>query len=138
MKISEEIDALFVMGFDPTLFLAVPRILSSIIVVPMLTLFADIFAIAGGLVVGVFILDLTTSSYLTQTMKVLDLFEICWGISKSIVFAAIISWVGCLRGFQTKGGADAVGSAATSAVVSSIFLIILVDSMFAIGRSYWR
>lgn len=138
MKISEEIDALFVMGFDPTLFLAVPRILASIIVVPLLTLFSDIFAITGGLVVGVFILDLTTSSYLTQTMKALDLFEICWGISKSIVFAVIISWVGCLRGFQTKGGADAVGNAATSAVVSSIFLIILVDSMFAIGRSYWR
>ncbi|MGB5159132.1 ABC transporter permease [Desulfobacterium sp. N47] len=138
MKISEETDALFVMGFDPTLFLAVPRILASIIVVPLLTLFADIFAIAGGLVVGVFILDLTTSSYLTQTMNVLNLFEICWGISKSIVFAVIISWVGCLRGFQTKGGADAVGNAATSAVVSSIFLIILIDSMFAIGRSYWR
>lgn len=138
MKISEEVDALFVMGFDPTLFLAVPRMAASIIVVPLLTLFSDIFAIAGGLVVGVFILDLTTSSYLTQTVKVLDLFEICWGISKSIVFAIIISWVGCLRGFQTKGGADAVGNAATSAVVSSIFLIILFDSMFAIGRSYWR
>ncbi|MBU1054377.1 MAG: MlaE family lipid ABC transporter permease subunit [Proteobacteria bacterium] len=138
MKISEEVDALFVMGFDPTLFLAIPRMLASIIVVPLLTLFSDIFAIAGGLVVGVFILDLTTSSYLTQTMKVLDLFEICWGISKSIVFAIIISWVGCLRGFQAKGGADAVGNAATSAVVSSIFLIILFDSIFAIGRSYWR
>ncbi|MFH2046752.1 MAG: MlaE family lipid ABC transporter permease subunit [Pseudomonadota bacterium] len=137
MKISEEVDALFVMGFNPTLFLAIPRMLASIIVVPFLTLFSDIFAIAGGLVVGVFILDLTTSSYLTQTMKVLDLFEICWGISKSIVFAVIISWVGCLRGFQTKGGADAVGNAATSAVVSSIFLIILFDSIFAIGRSYW-
>ncbi len=138
MKISEEIDALFVMGFDPTIFLAVPRILASIIVVPLLTLFSDIFAIAGGLVVGVFILDLTTSSYLTQTIKVLNLFEVCWGISKSIVFAIIISWVGCLKGFQTKGGADAVGNAATSAVVSSIFLIILFDSMFAVGRSYWR
>lgn len=138
MKISEEIDALFVMGFDPTLFLAVPRILASIIVVPLLTLFSDIFAIAGGLVVGVFILDLTASSYMTQTINVLSLFEICWGISKSIVFAVVISWVGCLRGFQTKGGADAVGNAATSAVVSSIFLIILFDSIFAIGRSYWR
>ncbi|EFK96894.1 ABC transporter, permease protein [sediment metagenome] len=138
MKISEEIDALFVMGFDPTLFLAVPRILASIVVVPLLTLFSDIFAIAGGLVVGVLILDLTTSSYITQTMKVLTLFEVVWGMSKSAVFALIISWVGCLRGFQTRGGADAVGNAATSAVVSGIFLIILFDSMFAVGRSYLR
>jgi phospholipid/cholesterol/gamma-HCH transport system permease protein len=138
MKISEEIDALFVMGFDPTLFLAVPRILASIVVVPLLTLFSDIFAIAGGLVVGVLILDLTMSSYITQTIKVLTLFEVVWGMSKSAVFAVIISWVGCLRGFQTRGGADAVGNAATSAVVSGIFLIILFDSMFAVGRSFLR
>lgn len=138
MKISEEIDALFVMGFDPTLFLAVPRILASIIVVPLLTLFSDIFAIAGGLVVGVLILDLTMSSYIAQTIKVLTLFEVVWGMSKSAVFALIISWVGCLRGFQTRGGADAVGNAATSAVVSGIFLIILFDSMFAVGRSFLR
>jgi len=138
MKISEEIDALFVMGFNPTLFLAVPRILASVIVVPILTLFSDIFAIAGGLVVGVLILDLTMSSYITQTIKVLTLFEVVWGMSKSAVFALIISWVGCLRGFQTRGGADAVVNAATSAVVSGIFLIILFDSMFAVGRSYLR
>jgi len=138
MKISEEIDALFVMGFDPTLFLAIPRILASVIVVPLLTLFSNIFAIAGGLVVGVFILDLTISSYISQTIKVLTLFEVVWGMSKSIIFAILISWVGCLRGFQTRGGADAVGNAATSAVVSGIFLIILFDSMFAVGRSYWR
>jgi len=138
MKISEEIDALFVMGFDPTLFLAIPRILASVIVVPLLTLFSNIFAIAGGLVVGVFILDLTISSYITQTIKVLTLFEVVWGMSKSIIFAILISWVGCLRGFQTRGGADAVGNAATSAVVSGIFLIILFDSMFAVGRSYCR
>ena len=138
MKISEEIDALFVMGFDPTLFLAVPRILASIVVVPLLTLFSNIFAIAGGLVVGVLILDLTMSSYITQTIKVLTLFEVVWGMSKSAVFAVIISWIGCLRGFQTRGGADAVGNAATSAVVSGIFLIILFDSMFAVGRSFLR
>jgi phospholipid/cholesterol/gamma-HCH transport system permease protein len=138
MKISEEIDALFAMGFDPTLFLAIPRIVASVIVVPLLTVFSNIFAIAGGLVVGVFILDLTISSYISQTLKVLTLFEVLWGMSKSVVFALLISWVGCLRGFQTRGGADAVGNAATSAVVSGIFLIILFDSMFAVGRSYWR
>ncbi|MDQ1329954.1 MAG: phospholipid/cholesterol/gamma-HCH transport system permease protein, partial [Thermodesulfobacteriota bacterium] len=65
-------------------------------------------------------------------------FEVVWGMSKRAVFALIISWVGCLRGFQTRGGADAVGNAATSAVVSGIFLIILFDSMFAVGRSFLR
>lgn len=137
MKISEEIDALFTMGFEPTLFLAIPRIIACIIVVPLLTLFSDIFAVAGGLVVGVFMLDLTPSSYITQTIETLTLFEVMWGLMKSVIFAVIIAWIGCLRGFQAKGGAAAVGNAATSAVVSSIFLIILFDSILAVIRSYW-
>ena len=137
MKISEEIDALFTMGFNPTIFLAVPRIIACIIVVPILTLFSDLFAISGGLLVGVFMLDLSTTSYINQTMETLTLFEVMWGMGKSFVFAALIAWIGCLRGFQTRGGADSVGNAATSAVVSSIFLIILFDSIFAVLRSYW-
>ncbi len=138
MKISEEIDALVIMGFDPILFIAVPRIIASIIVVPVLTLFADLFAIAGGLVVGVFILDLTPASYITKTIEALTLFEICWGLSKSFIFAVLIVLVGCIRGFQTRGGADAVGNSATSAVVTSMFFIILFDSFFAVARSFWQ
>jgi phospholipid/cholesterol/gamma-HCH transport system permease protein len=137
MKISEEIDALVTMGFDPTLFLAVPRIIAACIVVPILTLFSDLFGIFGGLVVGIFMLNLTMGSYIGQTIKTLTLFEVMWGLMKSFVFAALIAWIGCLRGFQTRGGASAVGDAATSAVVSSIFLIILFDSFFAVLRSYW-
>ena len=137
MKISEEIDALFTMGFNTTIFLAVPRIIACIIVVPILTLFSDLFAISGGLLVGVSLLDLSTTSYINQTMETLTLFEVMWGMGKSFVFAVLIAWIGCLRGFQTRGGADSVGNAATSAVVSSIFLIILFDSIFAVIRSYW-
>ncbi len=137
MKISEEVDALYTMGFNPTLFLAVPRIVASLIVVPILALFSDIFAIAGGLTVGVLMLDLTASSYISQTIETLTLFEVTWGLMKSMVFALLISWVGCLRGFQVRGGAAAVGNAATSAVVTSIFLIILFDSLFPIIRTYW-
>jgi phospholipid/cholesterol/gamma-HCH transport system permease protein len=137
MKISEEIDALFTMGFDPTLFLALPRIIASLIVVPVLTLFSDLFAITGGLMVGVFLLDLTPGNYIDHTVKTLSLFEVMWGLFKSGVFAVLIAWTGCLRGFQARGGASAVGDAATSAVVTSIFLIILCDSFFAVFRSYY-
>ena len=136
MQISEEVDALFVMGINPTLFLAVPRVLACVIVVPFLTLFSDFFAVTGGLVVGVTLLNLTPGSYLIQTWETITLFEVLWGMSKSVIFAILISWAGCLRGFQVRGGADAVGQAATSAVVSSIFLIILFDSIFAVIRSY--
>lgn len=137
MQISEEIDALFTMGFNPTLFLAVPRVVAAVIVVPLLTLFADFFAITGGLVVGVLMLDLTPGSYINQTLDALTLFEVLWGMMKSVIFALLIAWTGCLRGFQVRGGAASVGNAATSAVVSSIFLIILFDSIFAVIRSYW-
>jgi len=137
MQISEEIDALFTMGFNPTLFLAIPRIIASVIMVPILTLFADFFAITGGMFVGVTMLNLTPGSYLSQTLETLTLFEVLWGMTKSVIFALLIAWTGCLRGFQVRGGAASVGKAATSAVVSSIFLIILFDSIFAVIRSYW-
>lgn len=137
MKISEEIDALYTMGFDPTRFLAVPRLLAAVLVVPLLTLFANLFAVAGGLTVGVFMLGLSTNTYIKQTVEALTLTEVAWGTAKSAVFAALIACTGCLRGFQARGGASAVGTAATSAVVTSIFLIILFDSVFAVIRSYW-
>jgi phospholipid/cholesterol/gamma-HCH transport system permease protein len=137
MKISEEVDALFTMGFDPTRFLVMPKIVASLITVPILTLFSNIFAIIGGLVVGVLMLDLTTNAYITQTIKTLTIFDVMLGFLKSGVFALLITLVGCLRGFQVRGGAAAVGQATTSAVVSSIFLIILSDSIFAVILRYW-
>jgi phospholipid/cholesterol/gamma-HCH transport system permease protein len=138
MKINEEVDALFTMGFDPTRFLVIPKIIASVIVVPLLTLFSDLFAIMGGLIVGVFTLDLTANAYITQTLKTLSLFDVFLGFFKSIVFALLVSWVGCLRGFQVKGGASSVGQATTSAVVSGIFLIILFNSAFSVILRYWE
>jgi phospholipid/cholesterol/gamma-HCH transport system permease protein len=138
MKISDEVDALFTMGFDPTRFLVVPKIVASIITVPILTLFSDLFAIMGGLVVGVLMLDLTTNAYMAQTLKTLTLFDVFWGFLKAAVFALLIAGIGCLRGFQVRGGAAEVGQATTSAVVSSIFLIILTDAVFSVILRYWR
>jgi phospholipid/cholesterol/gamma-HCH transport system permease protein len=137
MKISEEVDALITMGFDPTIFLAVPRVIAAMFVVPLLALFSNLFAISGGLTVGVLMLNLTPNTYIKQTLTVLSLTEVLWGMGKSMIFAMLIAGVGCMRGFQAKGGASSVGNAATSAVVSSIFLIILFDSIFAVVRSYW-
>ncbi|HAO21819.1 MAG TPA: hypothetical protein DCQ37_15950, partial [Desulfobacteraceae bacterium] len=138
MKISEEIDALSTMGFDPILFLAIPRLIAAVVMVPLLALFSNLFAISGGMMVGVFMLNLTPNTYIKQTLVALTLKEVIWGMGKSGVFAGLIAGIGCMRGFQAKGGASAVGNAATSAVVSSIFLIILFDSIFAVIRSYIR
>jgi len=129
MKISEEVDALFTMGFDPTRFLVLPKIIAAMIVVPFLTLF--------GLIVGVSMLDLTANAYITQTINSLSLFDVFLGFAKGGFFAVLITWIGCFRGFRVRGGAAAVGQATTSAVVSSIFLIIVTDSIFAIIIQYW-
>ena len=136
MKIAEEVDALFTMGFDPTQYLAVPRILACMIVVPILTLFSDLFAMLGALFVGVFMLDLTANAFITQTIRTLTLFEVFFGVFKSGIFAVLISWIACLRGFRVTGGAASVGQATTSAVVSSIFLIIASDTIFTIVIRY--
>ena len=138
MKVSEEVDALITMGFKPSMFLVAPKIIASALVVPFLALFSNLFAIAGGLLIGVGTLNLTVSSYMTQTMNTLTIFDINWGIFKSVIFAVLISTVGCFKGYQVRGGAASVGQATTSAVVTSIFLVILVDSVLAVILRYWR
>ncbi len=137
MQVSEEVDALFTMGLDPTRFLVVPKMIASVVMVPLLTVFSDVFSISGGMLVGVFMLDLTPKAYIMETVRFLGLRDIVWSFVKSSIFAMLIVWVGCLRGFQVRGGADSVGRATTSAVVSSLFLIILADSIFAVIRVYW-
>jgi phospholipid/cholesterol/gamma-HCH transport system permease protein len=138
MKVNEEVDALTVMGFSPVKFLAVPKVLAALVVVPVLTIYADLFGITGGLIVGVMGLDLTVYSYIEETRSILDTFEIVTSLIKSGVFAVLIAGIGCQRGFQVRGGAAAVGSATTSAVVAAIFLIIVTDSAFALVLHYIR
>jgi phospholipid/cholesterol/gamma-HCH transport system permease protein len=136
MKVNEEVDALVSMGFDPTRFLAIPKVLAAMLVVPVLTLYADFFGIVGGLAVGVFGLDLTVYTYVQETMGVISVTDIVKSLIKSVVFAVLIAGIGCQRGFQVRGGAEAVGASTTSAVVAAIFLIIVMDSAFAILFTY--
>ena len=119
MMVNEEVDALVTMGFDPVRFLAVPKVLATMIVVPLLTVYADLFGLLGGLIVGVLGLDLTVYTYITETQRSLDLFDIISSLIKAAVFAVLIAGIGCQRGFQVRGGAEAVGSATTSAVVAA-------------------
>jgi phospholipid/cholesterol/gamma-HCH transport system permease protein len=136
MKVSEEIDALKVMGLDPTRFLIIPKVLAALITVPTLTLMSDVVGIFGGLVVGVVFLDLTPWGYILQTQRALDILDVFSGYFKSMVFALLISGVGCMRGLQVEGGAQGVGRSTTSAAVSGIFLIILYDALFTLMFNY--
>ncbi len=136
MMINEEVDALTTMGFDPIRFLAVPKVLASVVVVPLLTVYAAFFGIVGGLIIGVAGLDLTAYSFMKQTMNSFKAFDVASSLVKSAVFAVLISSIACQRGFQVRGGAEAVGAATTSAVVSGIFLIVVANSAFAVVLYY--
>ena len=138
MVVNDEVNALVTMGFDPIRFLAVPKVLATMVVVPILTVYADLFAILGGLIVGITGLDLTFFTYIQQTKSSIRIFDFATSLIKAVVFAMLIAGIGCQRGFQVKGGAEGVGTSTTSAVVSAIFLIILADSAFAIMLHYIR
>jgi phospholipid/cholesterol/gamma-HCH transport system permease protein len=136
MVVNEEVDALQTMGFEPVRFLAVPKVLAMVIVVPILTIYADFFGILGGMIIGVTTLDLTITTYVTQSIKTIKMFDVVTSLIKSAVFALLIAAVGCQRGFQVRAGAQDVGKYTTSAVVTAIFLIVLVDSIFAVMLYY--
>lgn len=136
MVVNEEVDALHTMGFEPIRFLAIPKIIATVIVVPILTVYADFFGIVGGMIIGITSLDLTIQTYVTQSMKTIQVFDIVTSIIKAAVFAALISAIGCQRGFQVRAGAQDVGKFTTSAVVVAIFMIVVADSIFAIMFYY--
>jgi phospholipid/cholesterol/gamma-HCH transport system permease protein len=131
MKTNEEIDALKTFGFNEIDFLVLPRMIALIVMMPLLTVYANAVGMLGGLIVGM-LSGLGFQQYFDQTMKALDLTSCAIGISKSIVFGVIIAAAGCLRGMQCGSSASAVGTAATSAAVSAITAIIIADAFFAV------
>jgi phospholipid/cholesterol/gamma-HCH transport system permease protein len=136
MVVNEEVDALQTMGFDPIRFLAVPKVLACVIVVPILTIYADLAGILGGMTIGLTTLDLTVKTYITQSIKTIQVFDVVTSLIKAAVFAGLISTIGCQRGFQVRAGAQDVGKFTTSAVVAAIFLIVVADSIFAVMLYY--
>ena len=136
MRVNDEVDALVTMGFDPIRFLVVPKLIATVIVLPLLTLYADLFGILGGMIVGVAGLDLTAYTYLQASRRSITVFFLNASLVKAAVFACIVAWIGCQRGFQVRGGVEEVGAATTSAVVTAILLIVVVDSVFAVVLHY--
>jgi phospholipid/cholesterol/gamma-HCH transport system permease protein len=131
MQVNEEIDALTTMALDPLRFLVVPRVISTMLVTPLLTIYAGMVGlIGGGLVMITF--DIPLITYYKQIVSVVSIGDFLGGLFKSAVFAFLVATVGCLRGLQTLGGPRAVGEATTSAVVSAIVLIVVFDGLFAV------
>jgi phospholipid/cholesterol/gamma-HCH transport system permease protein len=127
MRVTEQIDALSVMAANPIKHLIVPRVIASVLMLPLLTVIANFVGIAGSYFVGVDLLDINRGDFVSNIYKMLELNDIYSGLVKAAFFGLVLSVVGCYKGFNTTGGAEGVGRATTQAVVISSITILVSD-----------
>lgn len=127
MRVSEQLDALYVLSTSPFSFLIMPRIIASTLSVPILVLLADVIGLIGGSVASVVALDFNFYSYIQHTYNFLNYNDVMSGIIKSFVFGFIIAVCGCYHGYNAKGGAEGVGQATIKAIVSASICILLTN-----------
>ena len=135
MNVTEEIDAMRTIGIRPLELLVLPKVIALVIALPLLTVFADVLGVFGGMIMARSQLGISFGEFQDRFVKAVSITAYMVGIGKAPVFAIIISVVGCFQGFRTKGGADSVGRQTTRSVVQSIFLVIVADALFSIAFS---
>jgi phospholipid/cholesterol/gamma-HCH transport system permease protein len=135
MAVTEEIDALRTLGIEPLELLVLPKIIALVIVLPLLTVFADVLGVFGGMLMARAQLGVGMIEFLDRFAENISVTAYLVGIGKAPVFATIIVVVGCFQGFRTHGGAESVGRQTTLSVVQSIFLVIVADALFSIAFS---
>jgi len=130
MKVTEQIDALRAFAVNPVKYLVVPRFLGLVLMLPILTVFADIIGIMGGYVICVYKLYISPTLYFTMIAEALTVKDIVTGLIKTVFFGGIIALVGCHQGLNVESGAEGVGRSTTASVVVSFILIIVADCFF--------
>lgn len=135
MQVNEEIDALRTMGISPMEFLVVPRMLALVLMLPLLTVYANLMGILGGAIVSIVMLDITWSMYIEQMMSTVPLVHFVIGLVKSVLFGVVIALSGCFMGMFSARSAAGVGKSTTNAVVLGIILIVVVDSLVTIATT---
>ena len=132
MKVNQEIDALRTLGLDPMELLVVPRILALMLVMPLLTFYANMVALFGGAVMSYILLDINFYQFVTQMRIPIDFWDATVAMIKAPVFALVIGMVGCYEGLLVSGSAESVGLRTTKSVVESIFLVIVLNAFFSV------
>ena len=135
MAVTEEIDALRTLGIAPIELLVLPKLMALVIAMPLLTVFADMLGVLGGMLMARAQLGVSFAEFADRFAKAVSITAYLVGVGKAPVFAAIIAMVGCFQGFRTAGGADQVGRQTTKSVVQAIFLVIVADALFSIAFS---
>ncbi len=132
MKITDEIDAMKTMGFEPSIFLVMPRVIALMISLPLIVFLADILGIIGGMVVANIQLDITYTIFIERIYTEVEVRHFIIGIAKAPIFGLIIAVIGCYRGFQVTGSTDSIGKFTTISVVNAIFWVIALNAIFSI------
>jgi len=132
MRVTEQVDALNSMGISPVRYLVMPRVLACIIMVPLLTVFANFVAISGALVVSVLFVDMSYETFLSGVRDSFRVSDMIAGMIKSAVFGAVIGLVGSHEGFYARGGARGVGKSTTEAVVIAAVMVLITDFLIAV------
>ena len=127
MRVSEQIDAMRALGTDPVRKLVGPRLYATVICLPLLTVLADFFGLAGGFMVSTTVAGMGAEQYWTSTYQALSYQDVIQGLTKPVIFGVILSLVGCYFGLTTEGGTEGVGRSTTSAVVYASVLILVAD-----------
>jgi phospholipid/cholesterol/gamma-HCH transport system permease protein len=127
MRVTDQIDALGTLSTNPMKYLVAPRLLAGVLALPLLVAVADVLGVAGGFLVSIVKLGFNPSSYLANTLAILTTTDIVAGLVKAAVFGFLIALMGCYHGYNSRGGAQGVGSATTSAVVAASILILAFD-----------
>jgi phospholipid/cholesterol/gamma-HCH transport system permease protein len=132
MRVTEQIDALDSMGANPIHYLVVPRFLGCLLLIPTLTIMADFMGVIGGALYSIYLLNVDSHHYWSNSQQMVRVFDLFAGVVKSLFFGAAIALVSCHRGFHCDPGAEGVGRAATSAFVYSFVLILVLDLLLGI------
>ena len=132
MKITDEIDAMKTMNFEPILFLVLPRIFALVISLPLLVLFADIIGVFGGMVIAYLDLDVNFYEFITRMGQEIPLKHLLIGVFKSLFFGIAIAVIGCYRGFQVQNNTTSIGKYTTISVVNAIFVVIAMNAIFSV------
>jgi phospholipid/cholesterol/gamma-HCH transport system permease protein len=132
MRVTEQIDALETLAYDPFAYLVFPRVIAGTFMFPVIVGMAMVVAIAAGWVASVVLLDLSSADFVKGMRLFFSTFDVRYGLVKSASFGTAVTWIGCMQGMQAEGGAEGVGRAATTAVVYSAVMILVLDAFWAV------
>jgi phospholipid/cholesterol/gamma-HCH transport system permease protein len=132
MKVTEQVDALETLAYDPFAYLVVPRVLAGTIMFPVVVGLAMVVGVAAGWMASILLLQLSSEEFVKGVRLFFTTFDVRYGLVKAASFGTAVTWIGCMQGLEARGGAQGVGRAATQAVVYSAVMILVLDAFWAV------